>query len=199
MDNKAKIIAGAKTMFTKYGIRSITMDMIAEQLGMSKRTIYETFKDKDELLIACIESGKMEQRKISEDIMKNSENVIEAMIKIVKHNVNMLKTINPLFIRDIKKYYHEIDKHTLEHSNKEILTEIVGLLNRGIQEKLFRNNINVEIVAILLNEQFKMLSDHDVFPEEKFSKAEVFENIVINFMRGIATTEGLSLIDKYNF
>jgi hypothetical protein len=63
---------------------------------------------------------------------------------------------------------------------------------------LFRNDINVEIVARLISEQFKMLSNQDIFPEDQFSKIEVFENIVINFMRGIATEKGLQLIEKYN-
>jgi TetR/AcrR family transcriptional regulator, cholesterol catabolism regulator len=198
MEIKDKITSGALKMFTKYGIRSITMDMIAEQLGISKRTIYETFKDKDELLKCCLDTAIIEQMTISDEIMKSSENIVEAMIKIVKHNVHILKSVNPLFFYDVKKYYTEISKLTIEKNDKKYVSEIVELLNRGIKEKLFRNGINVEIVAILLNEQFRMLSDPEVFPEEKFSKAAVFENIVINFMRGIATVKGLSLIEKYN-
>jgi len=97
MEVKDKIISGSLKMFTKYGIQSITMDMIAEQLGVSIRTIYETFKDKDELLKCCIEVAMIEQKAFSEEIMKNSENIIEAMFKIVKHNVNILKSVNPLF------------------------------------------------------------------------------------------------------
>jgi len=174
------------------------MDMIAEQLGISKRTIYETFKDKDELLKCCIEVAIVEQKTFSEEIMKNSENIIEAMFKIVKHNVNILKSVNPLFFSDIKKYYSELSEITIENNDRKNTSQIEDLLNRGIHEGVFRSGINVDIVAILLSEQFRMITNHDVFPEDKFSKGEVFENIVINFMRGIATDEGLSFIEKYN-
>jgi TetR/AcrR family transcriptional regulator, cholesterol catabolism regulator len=199
MEVKDKIVTEALILFTKYGIRSITMDMIAEHLGISKRTIYENFKDKDELLRFCLEAAVVQQKDKTEDILNSSETIIEIMIKIVKHNVGVLKSVNPLFYYDIKKYYPELSKLTIEKSDKEYIERIVELLNRGLQENLFRSGINVEIVAILLFEQFKTLNNQEVFPEEKFSKAEIFENIVINFMRGIATVEGLSLIEKYNY
>ncbi|MBK7479815.1 MAG: hypothetical protein IPI69_08960 [Bacteroidales bacterium] len=67
------------------------------------------------------------------------------------------------------------------------------MLNKGIQEKIIRNEINVEIVAILIAEQFKMIGNQEIFPEDKFSKIEIFENISINFIRGIATEK-----EKYN-
>jgi len=85
----------------------------------------------------------------------------------------------------------------IESNDKNKTAQIVDLLNRGIQEGVFRSGINVDIVAILLSEQFRMITNHDVFPEDKFSKGEVFENIVINFMRGISTDEGLLFIEEY--
>jgi TetR/AcrR family transcriptional regulator, cholesterol catabolism regulator len=198
MEIKDKIISGSLKLFIKYGIRSITMDMIAEQLGISKRTIYEAFKDKDELLKCCIESAMLEQKDLTDQIMSSSKNVIEAMIKVVKHNVTILNSVNPLFFHDIKKYHSNLNEHTIENTDKQNITHIIDLLKRGIRENLFRKGINVEIVAILFTEQFRVLGNQDIFPEEKYSKAEIFENIVVNFMRGIATNEGLLLIEKYN-
>lgn len=198
MEVRDKIISGAKKMFTRYGIRSITMDMIAEELGISKRTIYEKFKDKDELLKCCIEESIIQQKSLHDEIMKNSADVIAAMIKVMKHNINILKTINPLFFYDIKKFYPTLSKNTIESSDNENLTQIIVLLKRGIEQKVFRNGIHEEIVANLLFQQFKLMNNQEVFPEDKFSKAEIFENIVINFLRGIATNEGLLLIEKYN-
>jgi AcrR family transcriptional regulator len=198
MEVRDKIISGALKMFTRYGIRSITMDSIAEELGISKRTIYEKFKDKDELLKKCFETAIKTQKTSTEEILKSSENVIEALLKIVKHNVNIMKTINPVFFYDIKKYYPNLNKQTVENSDKQSLIQFMELLDRGKKENVFRPEINVEIVAILLFEQFKIMNNQEVFPEDKYSKIEIFENIVINFMRGIATEKGFSLIEKYN-
>lgn len=198
MSVRDKIVEGSFNLFIRFGIRSITMDMIAEQLGISKRTIYENFKDKDELLKHCLESAITMQKKIHQEILDNSENVIDAMLIILKQNNAIIKSVNPLFFHDMRKYYKEIDKDTLECENKEKLSQFSELLRRGIREKLFRDCINVEIVSILFFEQFHMLIEKDFFPEEKFPKAEVFDNIVINFMRGIATEKGIRIIEKYS-
>ena len=198
MEVKEKIISGARQLFTKYGIRSITMDMIAEQLGVSKRTIYENFKDKDELLKYCIDEGMTEQRANIYELIKNSENVIDATFNFIKYSINIYKTFNLLFFYDIQKYYPELCELKIKHNDKQNLDRTIELLNQGKSEYLFRNEINVEIVARLISEQFKILNNQDVFPESKFSKIEVFENIVINFIRGIATEKGFLLIEKYN-
>lgn len=198
MEIRDKIISGSSKMFIKFGIRSITMDMIAEQLGISKRTIYENFTDKNELLKYCLEARIVEQKAGAEEIFKNSENVIDAMLKIIKNNANTLKSINPLFFFDIQKYYPELYKLLIKKNDRQKISRIIEMLNKGIQEKIIRNEINVEIVAILISEQFKMIGNQEIFPEDKFSKIEIFENISINFIRGIATEKGLSLIEKHN-
>ncbi|MBU3928596.1 MAG: TetR/AcrR family transcriptional regulator, partial [Bacteroidetes bacterium] len=197
MEIRDKIISGSSKMFIKFGIRSITMDMIAEQLGISKRTIYENFKDKDELVYYCLEDGIVRQKAIAKELFETSENIIDAMLKIIKHNINTLKAINPLFFFDLQKYYSELCKSKIKKNDKQNLSDIIDLLNKGIKEKIFRNEINVEIVAILISEQFKMIGGSEVFSEEKFSKAEIFENISINFIRGIVTEKGLSMVEKY--
>jgi len=198
MDIKEKIIAGARKMFIKFGIRGITMDFIAEQLGVSKRTIYENFKDKDELLMHCIDVGMKEQSSKNEELIRNSENIIEATFKFIKNSIETFNTINPLFFFDIEKYYPNLWKTKIIENDNQNLNRSIELLNQGIGEDLFRKDINVDIVAKLILEQFKMLSNHELFPNDKYSKVDVFENIVINFLRGIATKKGLLLIKKYN-
>jgi len=198
MEIKDKIVLSSGKLFFKYGIRNITMDAIAEDLGISKRTIYENFKDKDELLKYCLEANTLEQNKVVDEILNNSENLIEALIKIIKYNVNTLKLINPVFYFDVQKYYSELFELKIKKNSKRNLTRISDILNRGIQEKIFRSEINVEIVALLILEQFKMMGNQEIFPENKFSKVEIFENISVNFIRGIATENGLRLLEKYN-
>lgn len=105
---KEKIIAGARKMFIKFGIRGITMDFIAEQLGVSKRTIYENFKDKDELLMHCIDVGMKDQRSINEELIRNSENIIEATFRFIKNSIETFNTINPIFFFDVEKYYPKL-------------------------------------------------------------------------------------------
>ena len=198
MDIKKRIIKDARYLFITFGIRSVTMDTIAEEIGMSKRTIYENFKDKDDLLKQCIEVAMSNHRDISEDIINNSENIIEATFKFIKNSISIINKINPLFFFDIKKYYPELFVQKIKESDIRSHNRIAELLKRGIKEDLFRSDINVEIVTKLILEQFKMLSNNELFPSEKFSKIDVFENIVINFIRGISTKKGLQLIEEYS-
>ncbi len=198
MEIKDRITTGAREMFVKYGIRSITMDMIAEHLGVSKRTIYENFKDKDELLNSCINAAMNDQRVRNDEIILSSSNIIEATFKFIENSINIIKLINPAFFYDIRKYYPGIWSSKIKENNARNLNRTIELLNKGIDENLFREEINVEIVAKLILEQFSLLSNRDIFPENKYSMIDVFENIVINFIRGIATDEGINMIDQYN-
>ncbi len=193
MEIKEKIISFSRTQFLKYGIRSVTMDMIADQMGISKRTIYEKFSNKDELLENCILEAQKEQKIMMEEMFSGSSNVIEATLKFIKIQINAINSINPVFLIELKKYYTEI--WTKINSKEESgIAMIKSLIQKGVDEKLFRNDINIEIISRLINEQFKLLNNQDLFPEDQFSKAEIFENIAINFLRGIATDKGLEVI-----
>jgi AcrR family transcriptional regulator len=198
MEIKDRIITGARQMFVKYGIRSITMDMIAEHLGVSKRTIYENFKDKDELLNSCINAAMLDHRARNDKIILSSSNIIEATFRFIENSITIIKSINPAFFYDIRKYYPGIWSSKIKENDARNLNRTIELLNKGIDENLFREDINVEIIAKLILEQFSLLSNRDIFPENEYSMIVVFENIVINFIRGIATEEGLKMINKYN-
>ena len=198
MDIKDRIIQEASQLFMKFGIRNITMDHIAENLGVSKRTIYENFKDKDELLNLCLESGMKKQKKRYKETIKNSVNIIEAILTFIRNSVNALNIINPVFFSDLQKYYPSQWNKYIEVNNSQNLDKTIQLLKMGVEEGFFRKCINLEIVGKLILEQFNLLNNQDIFPEDRYSKVEVFENIAINFTRGIATTKGLSYLEKYH-
>jgi len=139
-----------------------------------------------------------EQRRINEEIIENSENIIEATFKFIKNSIDTLNAINPLFFFDIEKYYPNLWEQKIKENDNRNLNRSIEIVNRGVQENIFRSEISVEIVAKLILEQFKMLNNQELFPNDKFSRVNVFENIVINFIRGIATEKGLLLIDKYS-
>lgn len=198
MDLKERIVAESRKMFIKFGIRSVTMDMVAKQLGVSKRTIYENFSDKDQLIECCIVEGMREQIRINEEIVSSSQNIIEVTFKFINNSINTFNAINPLFFYDIEKYYPELwSKKIVENDNQNI-DRIIELLNKGVQDAIFRKEINVKIVAMLILEQFKLMGNNELFSNQTFSRVEVFENIVINFIRGIATMKGLQMIDRYS-
>ena len=174
------------------------MDDIAQNLSMSKRTIYENFRDKNELLRSCIDRILAEQYEDSEKIIYNTGNVIETIFEVIQYGIRALRTINPLFELDLKKFHFQLWMEVKQKSNEVRFNQLYRLLRKGINENLFRKNINVEVVSKIFLGQLSILSDDQTFPKDKFEMEVVFENMVINFARGIATAKGLELIDGFS-
>ncbi len=197
MDVKERIIEESTDMFFRSGIKAITMDDIARELGISKRTIYELVRDKDALLRECMAFADRKYDDEYELIVMESDHAISEVFGLMKMGIYAIKTVNPLMISDMRKYHHEIYNEVLKVGQEKRIAQIQVNLRKGIQQKLFRNNIDVEVVSILLNAQLQIVSDDNVFPEKMFSRVVVFENVMINFFRGIATQKGIELIDSY--
>ena len=197
MDVRKRILTEATNLFFQNGIRDITMDNIAEKLGISKRTIYETFKNKSELLINCFEEYSKERYKANEEIIKNSHNVLATICSFIQSGAMAIDLLNPAFFTDMRKYHNDIWVMATKQQNEKNYNLAYRLLRKGINEGIFRKDINIDIVVKLILEQMKLLVDNEVFSSDKYTLSEVFKNMVINFIRGIATNRGIELIDSF--
>lgn len=197
METRERIIVESSNLFKRYGIRSITMDQIAENLGISKRTIYEIFSTKDDLLNACITYGMDEEKKTSQEILKNSANILEAFLLHIKKNIEAMNSISPLFMLDAMKFHSKVFKNKMKEREVSAYNHIVDFIKAGKAEGYFRPQINEDIVSKLIIEQFKIIGNDNLFPPDKYSKSEIFENIAVNFLRGIASIKGLGIIDNF--
>jgi len=196
MDIRDRIIEEASESFKKYGIRSVTMDTLANQLGMSKRTIYEIFSDKDELLMAVLTRIAQQQRDLVKRVLDESENSIHAIFRMLEMNRDNFQAMSPAFQADLKKYHHDVlmkksdDREMPDYRNHQEVIE------NGIKEKLFRKDINPDLVNRCLYNLGRSIIDHELYPYELFTRYEVIQNIFINYLRGIATPKGLDLINQ---
>lgn len=196
MEMTERILQEASQLFMKHGIRSVTMDDIARQMGVSKRTIYEKFKDKDELLAHGISMHHQHQLQHKKEVLNSSKNVLEVIFRIMFDVVGSMNKVSPFFITDLKKYHYKVWKEHILSYQEEHISEMMNLINRGVEDGLFRSDINVEIVARMLNLQLQELTNENIFPPNVFPRAVVFENIIVNFTRGIATDKGIRIIEK---
>jgi TetR/AcrR family transcriptional regulator, cholesterol catabolism regulator len=196
MDNRQRIIEEAALMYRTYGIRAVTMDMLANQMAISKRTIYELFSDKDELLIAVIKWMENKQREVLVKIMNESGNIIEAIFKMLDLMSNHLKNVSPAFLLDIRKKHKmmiDLDEKKEMHFfgfNEEVV-------KKGIEQGIFREDIDVKISNICLFEVGKMSNGLDLKDDDDFVRNDVMRNLYINYLRGISTQKGLELISYY--
>lgn len=197
MASTETILRETLALYKKMGIRAVTMDMIAEKLGISKRTLYEQFPNKNDLLNACLQldMNEMKEKVIKE--LSDSKNIIEKIVSFMFFHINTIKQYSPNFLYDLNKYYPELSCQKTADFYSTMTNKIVDLIETGKNEKLFRTDINSEISAKLVLEQSKNLKNESLFPPESYSHSEVFEHIVITFIRGIATLKGYKLIEEY--
>lgn len=197
MEIQERIRQKADELFRKYGIRSVTMDEIATQLGMSKKTIYQYYADKDQLVDAvAIDEIHYSQECCLKDA-EASANAIEEIFRVMEFVEVMFRSMNPSMLHDLEKYHPLGYKKFLEHKNKFLFEMIKRNIERGISEELYRPEIDVEIMARFRIESMMLLFKPELFPTSKFNLVKLHQEILEHFLYGLATMKGYKLILKY--
>lgn len=197
MDYTIRIAEEAESLFMKYGIRAVTMDRIAHELGMSKRTIYEKFSDKDSLLEYVIRRKADKQKEIFYHLMNESENVIEVIFKILETAFDQMSGMNPSYMMDIKKYHHRVYDAVCKRGELRNSELSLAILKRGVEEGVFRPGINIEIVNEGIHGFIDSSHSSDIFQAQRFGRMEIFDNLLFNYMRGISTEKGVKILEQY--
>ena len=194
---KKKILETARTEFIQYGFKSVTMDDIAKLLSISKKTIYEHFANKTELVKACVEFVFDELSKDISQIQKLESNPIKGLFEIkkiaIKHMAN--KSHSPQF--QLQKYYPEIYTKLKQKELKTMGKGFKKSLKRGIEMKLFRPAIDIEFITRLYFNGITGLRNPELFPATEYDSRELLENYLDYHLRAIATTKGIALLEQY--
>lgn len=196
-EHKDRIKEQARSLFTRYGIRSVSMDDIASSLGISKKTIYNSFSDKDELVMDIID-GEIEKMKMDcEYSVKGSENAIQEIFMTMDRIQAHQKQMNPTVVYDLQKFHYKAFSKLMVYNNNFLLEVIRQNLIRGIKEELYRADINIELMAKYRLETVMVPFNTDLYPQDQFNLTEVTLAIQEHFIYGLATQKGFSLIEKY--
>lgn len=195
-DIKDKILNGTEELFMRYGVRSISMDDIARHLSVSKKTLYQHFADKDDLVENVTRQMLEQNFQECERIRKGANNPIEELATISLWMKKSMEEINPTMLFDLQKFHTKAWNIWLDFKNKFIQDEVMRNLTVGIEEGYIRP-VNKEIMSILRVEFVQMGFNQDIFPREKFSLAEVQSQIFDHFVFGLVTEKGRKLYLKY--
>ena len=190
MEVKDRILVEAGLLFGKYGIKSMTMDALAEELGISKRTIYERFRDKDTLLKEVILYYKEQTKKQANELIDQSDNAIEAIFRIIRMTIDQMTRMSPAFLHDIKKYHPRVFMELAEPGEFRDLSVTRRLLETGIEQGVFRNDFNIEIVNRTLHVLFDLFGHDSLMVEAGFDRRDMLENVLVPYFRGISTEKG---------
>lgn len=196
-EHRNKILESAKELFFMHGIKRITVDDICQQIGVSKKTLYVFFKNKEELIERLLENNLNENKKEFENIFKKSNNSIQEIILLMEHLAEMFSEINPYVFYDLQKYHPVVWRQFKEFKETFLFQIIVKNLEKGIQEGLYRHKINIEILAKLRIEETQMAFNPLIFQKEKYKISEIQIELLDHYLHGITTLKGHKLINKY--
>ncbi|MFM9839563.1 MAG: TetR/AcrR family transcriptional regulator [Cyclobacteriaceae bacterium] len=196
-ETKDKILTGAEGLFMKYGIRSVSMDDIARQLSVSKKTLYQHFADKDELVTMMSQQHMRRDVKEYEELTNASENSIDELNKISLQIKCDMEDMNPSLLYDLQKFHPKAWALWLDHKNDFIKSSIVRNLKQGISEGYFRAEINPEMMGISRLILIEAAFDGNLFPKDKFNLVNIQSQFFDHFVYGLCTDKGRKLYEKY--
>lgn len=195
MEIRERIIEKAGDLFYQYGIKSTSMDELASELGISKRTIYENFKDKEEILLSLLQKIRRERERHFSMFLSEQYNVVEVFIKLIELQ-QATPPCNVKFFHDIQRYYPSaagMMKQDVDKNNAYLRQ----FLLKGIQQGYIRRDLNVDVAAFLVEESTYTYVRASALEKPPFSFPELFYTMMINFVRGISTEKGIKIIDGY--
>lgn len=192
-----RIVEKAQELFFRYGIKSVTMDDIASNLGASKKTIYQYFKDKDHLVDAVVQKEIEQDMHECTSIACSCDNAVQEVFRGFDMMQEMLTTMNPAIIFEMQKYHPESYKKMNAHKNMFFVNIIKENLKKGIQEGYYREDINMEIIARYRIESIFLGFNPEIFMQGKYTLLQVEMELMTHFLYGICTAKGQKLITKY--
>jgi TetR/AcrR family transcriptional regulator, cholesterol catabolism regulator len=197
MEHKERILEKATDLFMRYGIRSITMDEIAAQLGISKKTIYQFFTDKDAMVEAVVNEEMKHNEEGCRGFSATAENAVHEIFLAMDSMQEMLKTMNPQLIHDLEKHHAAAFRRLKQYKNQFLYTMIKENLERGTREDIYRSDLNTDLTIRHRIETAFMPFNQEVFPQNKYPMNQTCQELAILFLHSICNAKGKKLIEKY--
>ena len=195
-EKQFEIVEKSAQVFLKFGVRAVTMDDLARELGMSKKTIYKFFSDKDALIRAIIEFKTQGDREICQIAFEQAENAIDEMIRISEFMSEMLQDVHSSVFFDLQKYHRDAWQIMEDHKNTFVRNQIKHNIQRGIKEGVYRENSDSDILSKAYVLTMGTLFDGYTFPSSEYKFTTVFNQIIRFQIRGLANAQGLEYLTK---
>ncbi len=197
MDIRDEIISRSEQLFLRLGIRSITMEDMSRELGISKKTLYQHFENKDALVEAVISTHVAREREIMDGICGSSADAMDEIRNIGAFITATIEDVSPSALFDLQKYYRKSWELLMNKQDTQVMGCIMKNIERGIKEGLYRSDLNPEIVAKIYSKATFMVVDEISQSASKFSRRELIWELHNYHMHAISTPKGLKTWEKY--
>lgn len=181
----------------RYGIRSVSMDDIARELGVSKKTLYQQVENKSDLIRQIFAERSILERQAIEAMRKESDNAIEEMVEVARFMISRLRLVSPTSRYDLEKYYQDIHRE-LDHLHMTFFTHFIQEnLVRGIEEGLYRRSTEVSLVAKFFVGMATRLAQNEYFSVKEHRLEDLVSQLFVYHMHGVASVKGLQVVREY--
>ncbi|MEZ5046519.1 MAG: TetR/AcrR family transcriptional regulator [Chitinophagaceae bacterium] len=184
-------------LFLQYGFKSVTTDELSRHAGISKKTLYELFKDKDEIVLETIKYVLDTYQKEIDKIALSKKNAIYILIEIITLLDNLIQGMNIVCFSDLQRYYPKAYEFLQNHKQQCVFCDIQQNLRQGIGEGLYRDNLDIDIISMFRVETAYFVFQSSLYEQNKFNMQKVNAEIFYHYLYGIATIKGHKLIDRY--
>jgi len=198
MEAKERIMVKAGELFIQFGIRSVSMDDIANNLGMSKKTLYQYYADKDELVHAVFNAHIARMQVDCINCKSRSRDAIHELILTLEEIMQEFSNMNPMLLHDLQKFHFKTYQVFTEYKNKFLTEMVKSNIQWGIEEELYRPDLNIDVLTKFRLESMMLAFDIHLFPPGKYALGATTEIIMELFIYGLVTQKGHKLIQKYN-
>jgi TetR/AcrR family transcriptional regulator, cholesterol catabolism regulator len=197
LEPKERIIAGARELFFRHGTKTITMEDIAKHLGMSKKTLYQFFANKNDLVDSMMLQQLNDHESDCSLMASESTNVIEEIFALMNYMGNFFSQINPNLFYDLQKYHKSSWDLFRKFKDDYIVKMVEESLLKGIKQGLVRADLDIKTIARMRVKQVELGFDPQLYPPDKFKIADVQQALLDHFLHGVCTLKGHKLINKY--
>lgn len=193
------IFDSAIGLFNQFGIRSVTVDDICRELGMSKKTIYQYVESKEDLVRSMLDYRINAVLEIFKKAIDPGHNAIDTLLVFSKMLGDYLKDckINPALDYDLRKYYPDIYKLHIEQRNKAMHHQVAENIRQGIAQGLYRNELNADLIATLYIQKLEQIAEPDSRIEAVYSFKKIYKVMIESHIRGIANKKGIKYFEKH--
>ena len=196
MEKKNRIIEGALDLFIRIGVKNVNMDDVATHLGMSKKTLYQFVQNKADLVEQSFTSHDGRVRKMIEEISCRHENAIDELFDIDEGVCRLMKNRHPSMVFNLKKHHPKVWALLDDLKKNHIFKTVKQNLVAGVEQEMYRPDINNDIIAKLMMSRVDALVDDELFPLTEYDFRQLLKENRVYHIRGIATTKGIEYLEQ---
>lgn len=194
-EERTRLLDDISAILIKKGLKSTTMDEVASHLGMSKRTLYEIFENKNEMIRMAIDRNREIMREKTEEFFSTSANVMEALLRTFQWQGQFMANVNVDYFRDLDLYYKDI-KDDLDRDKQFVSEKIFYIIKLGVQQGVFRRDVDYQTTLLMFHVQMESLKRMEEFFPKNITLEMAYNTIYTGFLRSIASARGMKIVDS---